>query len=82
MNNPISPKVTLPAIAGAVVTLVVWLLELAGIDMPVGPQGALIVLVMVLVAYWVPDPLRDALRAIEELSGVDEVDEEHEVNGG
>lgn len=54
----ISPKVTIPTIAAAILTLGVWLAGLAGVDIPAEAQGAATVLLIAVLGYLVPDPAR------------------------
>jgi hypothetical protein len=54
----ISPKVTIPTIAAALLTLGVWLASLAGVDIPVEAQGAATVILVAALGYLVPDPAR------------------------
>lgn len=61
MDTPISPKVAVSAAAGALVVIVVWVLELIwSLVMPVPVQGALVVILMAAAGYLQRDPLRDA----------------------
>lgn len=54
----ISPKVTIPALAAAILTLAAWLLSLAGVDIPAEAQGAATVIIIAVLGYLVPDPAR------------------------
>ena len=54
----ISPKVTAATIAAALVTILVWIASLAGIDVPAEAQGAVTVLLVAVIGYLVPDPAR------------------------
>lgn len=54
----ISPKVTVPALAAAILTLAVWLVSLAGVDIPAEAQGAATVILIAVLGYLVPDPAR------------------------
>ena len=54
----ISPKVTAATLAAAIVTLVVWLAGLAGVDIPEVAQGAIITIIVALAGYLVRDPDR------------------------
>jgi len=54
----VSPKVTVPALAAAILTLGVWLLSLAGVDIPAEAQGAATVIIIAVLGYLVPDPAR------------------------
>jgi hypothetical protein len=57
MGN-ISPKVTAATLAAAIVTLVVWLASLAGVDIPEVAQGAIVTILVALAGYAVSDPRR------------------------
>jgi hypothetical protein len=57
MSN-ISPKVTAAAVAAALVTIIVWGLSLAGLDIPEVVQGALITIIIAVAGYVVTDPRR------------------------
>lgn len=54
----ISPKVTIPALSAAILTLGAWLLSLAGVDIPAEAQGAATVIIIAVLGYLVPDPAR------------------------
>ena len=54
----ISPKVTAATIAAALVTILVWIASLLGIDVPAEAQGAVTVLLVAVIGYLVPDPAR------------------------
>lgn len=54
----ISPKVTAATIAAAVVTLVVWMATLAGVEIPSEAQGALTTILVAAAGYLMPDPAR------------------------
>lgn len=54
----ISPKVTAATIAAALVTILVWVASLAGVDVPAEAQGAITVLLVAVIGYLVPDPAR------------------------
>lgn len=54
----ISPKVTVPAVAAAILTLAVWIASLFGIDIPAEAQGAATVILIAVLGYLVPDPAR------------------------
>ena len=54
----ISPKVTAATLAAAIVTLVVWLASLAGVDIPEVAQGAIVTILVALAGYLVTDPRR------------------------
>lgn len=58
MNTSVSPKVSMPVLAAAIVTLVVWLASLAGVTIPEVAQGALITVIVAVVGYVVADPRR------------------------
>ncbi len=57
MGN-ISPKVTAATLAAAIVTLVVWLASLAGVDIPEVAQGAIVTILVALAGYLATDPRR------------------------
>ena len=57
MKN-VSPKVASSAIAAAVVSILVWLGQLAGVELPLEIQGALLVIVVFLAGYLKTDPRR------------------------
>jgi hypothetical protein len=57
MKN-VSPKVASSAIAAAVVSILVWVAQLAGLDLPIEIQGALMVIVVFLAGYLKTDPRR------------------------
>lgn len=66
METPLSPKVTSAALAGAVVVIVVWILDAAlNIQMPVAVQSALTVVIVAGAAWVRRDPLRDAGQAAQ-----------------
>lgn len=75
MKNPISPKVTAGALAAAAVTILAWLLASLGVEMPAEVQGALTTVLVAVVAYLVPDQLRNALLAAEESADVDQLED-------
>jgi hypothetical protein len=54
----ISPKVTAATLAAAIVTLVVWIASLAGVEIPEVAQGAIITIIVALAGYLVRDPDR------------------------
>lgn len=54
----ISPKVTIPAIAAAALTLLCWIASLAGVTVPAEAQGAATVILIAVLGYLVPDPAR------------------------
>jgi hypothetical protein len=54
----ISPKVTAATLAAAIVTLVVWLASLAGVDIPEVAQGAIVTILVAIAGYLVTDPRR------------------------
>lgn len=54
----ISPKVTIPTIAAAALTILVWIASLAGVSIPAEAQGAATVLLVAVLGYLVPDPAR------------------------
>jgi hypothetical protein len=69
METPLSPKVTTAALAGAVVVILVWILDAAmNIEMPAAVQGALTVIIVAGAAWFRRDPLRDAGQAAVEAS--------------
>ena len=57
MGN-ISPKVTAATLAAAIVTLVVWLASLAGVDIPEVAQGAIVTILVAIAGYVATDPRR------------------------
>lgn len=54
----LSPKVTIPTIAAAALTIICWLASLAGVTIPAEAQGAATVLLIAVLGYIVPDPAR------------------------
>ena len=60
-TNPISPKVAVAALAGAVATILVWLLGIfaPGVDVPQLVEGAFVVVLTFLGGYLKRDPLRE-----------------------
>lgn len=54
----ISPKVSIPVIAAACLTLICWLASLAGVTIPAEAQGAATVILIAVLGYLVPDPAR------------------------
>ena len=59
-TNPISPKVTIAVVAGAVTTLLVWLLgDFASIDVPGEAATAITTVIMAAAAWLKRDPLRE-----------------------
>ena len=54
----ISPKVSIPVISAAALTLICWLASLAGVTIPAEAQGAATVLLIAVLGYIVPDPAR------------------------
>jgi multisubunit Na+/H+ antiporter MnhE subunit len=54
----ISPKVTAATLAAAIVTIIVWLAGMAGVDVPEIVQGAIITIIVALAGYLVRDPDR------------------------
>ena len=54
----ISPKVSIPVISAAVLTLICWLASLAGVTIPAEAQGAATVILIAVLGYIVPDPAR------------------------
>lgn len=57
MSN-VSPKVTASALAAAVISILVWAAQQAGIDLPVVVQGALMVIVVFAAGYLKVDSKR------------------------
>jgi hypothetical protein len=57
MGN-ISNKVTAATLVAAIVTLVVWLASLVGVDIPEVAQGAIVTILVALAGYLVTDPRR------------------------
>ena len=54
----VSPKVTAATLAAAIVTLVVWIAGMFGVDIPEVAQGAIITILVALAGYVVTDPRR------------------------
>jgi Flp pilus assembly protein protease CpaA len=54
----ISNKVTAATLAAAIVTLVVWVAGMAGVDIPEVAQGAIITIIVAAAGYLVRDPDR------------------------
>lgn len=64
MDTPISPKVTVAVLAGAITTIVVWLVDLLfHVQIPPPVSAALTVVIMAVAAWAKRDPLRDAGKA-------------------
>lgn len=64
METPVSPKVTIAVVAGAIVTIIQWVIDLtANVEIPVVVQGALTTVVIALAAWFTRDKLRDAGQA-------------------
>lgn len=60
MNTELSPKVTLPLAAGAIVTVVAWIIaETTGTELPPEVAAAATTIVMAAVGYLKRDPRRD-----------------------
>ncbi|MFZ9846308.1 MAG: hypothetical protein ACO3JT_09075 [Candidatus Nanopelagicales bacterium] len=57
MSN-ISPKVTAATAAAALVTIIVWIASLAGVDVPLEVAGALTTILVAIAGYAVTDPRR------------------------
>jgi hypothetical protein len=55
----INPKVTAATVAGALTTIIVWLLTFAGIDMPVVVQGAITSILVFAAGYATPSSSGD-----------------------
>lgn len=62
MKNPVSPKVTAAAVAGAVTVILVWIAGAVGLDVPPEPASALTLLLTAAAGYLKRDPLRDESR--------------------
>ena len=60
MTHTLSPKVVASTISAAAVVLVCWLASLAGVDVPVEAQGALVVVFTFVAGYLKVDPDRAA----------------------
>lgn len=59
MHSTISPKVTASALAAAVLSVLVWLLqEFADVTLPVEVQGALMIIGVFVAGYLARDPKR------------------------
>lgn len=54
----ISPKVTVPTVAAAALTIICWLASLAGVSVPAEAQGAATVILIAVLGWLVPDPAR------------------------
>jgi hypothetical protein len=54
----ISPKVAMSTLAAAIVTIIVWCVSLAGVEVPDLVQGALITIIVAIAGYVVTDPRR------------------------
>lgn len=50
----VNPKVTAAVLAGAITTIIVWVLSLLGVDMPVVVQGAITTLLSGVAGYMTP----------------------------
>lgn len=60
MKNEISPKVTIGIAAGAVVTVLAWVLsEAASVDLPPEVAAAVTTIIVAVAAYVKRDPQRD-----------------------
>lgn len=60
MNTDLSPKVTLPLAAGAIVTIVAWVIvETTGTELPAEVAAAVTTVIMAAVGYLKRDPKRD-----------------------
>lgn len=57
MSN-VSPKVAASTLAAALVTIIVWVASIAGVEIPELVQGALITIIVALAGYFVTDPRR------------------------
>ena len=59
-TNPTSPKVTVPVLAGAVTTLLVYVLHTAvGVDVPPEVSAAITLVIMGAAGWLKRDPLRE-----------------------
>ena len=56
--STVSPKVTAATLAAAIVTLVVWIAGMFGVDVPEVAQGAIITILVAIAGYVVTDPRR------------------------
>jgi hypothetical protein len=63
METPVSPKVTTATAAGALVSILVWLVGYFNIEVPPEVSAALVVLIMAIAAWAQRDGLRDAGQA-------------------
>ena len=54
----VSPKVSIPVVAAAILTLACWVAGMFGIDVPTEAQGAATVILVAILGYLVPDPAR------------------------
>jgi hypothetical protein len=57
MSN-VSPKVSLSVLAAAIVTILVWIASMVGVEVPEVVQGALITIIVGIVGYLAVDPRR------------------------
>lgn len=58
-TNTISPKVTASALAAAITTIALWLIEYStGVDVPTLVEGATTVLLTFAAGYLITDPAR------------------------
>ena len=56
--STVSPKVTAATLAAAIVTLVVWIAGMFGVDIPEVAQGAIITILVAIAGYVATDPRR------------------------
>lgn len=54
----ISPKVTAATLAAAIVTILVWGANVAGVEVPSEVQGAVTTILVAVAGYFAPDPTR------------------------
>lgn len=59
MGN-ISPKVTAATLAAALVTIIVWVSSILGLEIPTVVQGAITTILVALAGYVAIDPRRDS----------------------
>lgn len=50
-----SRKVASGALGGAVATIILWIIDTAGVNMPQAVAGAITAVVAIVIAYWVPN---------------------------
>lgn len=50
-----SRKVASGALGGAVATIILWIIDTAGVNVPQAVAGAITAVVAIVIAYWVPN---------------------------